>query len=92
MSDREASNYSIQPLYPWPSTPPGRSGMGDLAASDGYQAPNQLPDVGAPLVPSGPQISKGNPVANRITSEALGALFEPAIVHLMASRMSKRQP
>ena len=77
MSDEQASNYSIQPRYPYPRDPP----MGALAAADSYSPSDWpappgagLPDVGAPLIPSGPQISAGQPWANAIAANAPAAV------------------
>jgi hypothetical protein len=45
------------------------SPIGDLARQDGYD----LPDVGPPLLPGGPQFSPGLPAVN----QAMGSLLAP---------------
>jgi hypothetical protein len=64
-----ASNLSIPPgvSVDYPEPP-----MGALAAQDQY---NPLPDVGAPLIPSGPQVSAGAPWANRLTERLPSAVM-----------------
>lgn len=61
--------------------------LGDLARSDEYQ----LPDVGAPLIPPGPQLSPGVPWANR-AADAMGSLLgarpdqsDPTVMYRTAS-------
>lgn len=61
-----ASNMSIQPpSYDGP--------IGSLAAQDDYQPP--MPDVGAPLISGGPQVSAGMPWANRLADRLPSAVM-----------------
>jgi hypothetical protein len=81
-----ASNMAIQPNYPPDAPPPDqRWALGALAAQDRYQPVRDpwgigtgLPDVGAPAIPPGPQISAGVPAVNRaadIASQVPGRMM-----------------
>jgi hypothetical protein len=69
-----ASNMSIQPNYPRAVPPVDARWLQDAADVQArYRPAAELPDVGAPLIPSGPQVSPGLPWANN----AVTALTTP---------------
>ena len=87
-----ASNMSIQPNYPPPAPPVDARWLADAADVQArYRPPAELPDVGAPLISPGPQISAGQPWANR-AADVMGGLLgakpeqnDPTVMYRTAS-------